>query len=990
MLAASGIAPKVIEARRCRSIIVRADLGRLGFSEPQRRVPALLFPLYDIHGENTGYQVRADEPRIVDGKPVKYEIPRGALMQIDVPPGARAWLADPARPLFITEGVKKADSAVSRDLCCIDLLGVWSWRGTNEFGGKTALPEWELIALNDREVYIVFDSDVMVKQSVYLALERLRKLLKSRHARVHVIYIPHGEGGTKVGLDDYFAQGHSVEDLLTHATDELRKPPVSAQAKDVLAEVGFYREREDGIYQVKERDGNEYEVRLTNFRARIIEEIEHEDGSGERRSDLRVHVTLGTGSQVVAIPGSKFSAMNWPIEALGPRAIVEPGVGTKDHARAAIQKFSGTIIKRTVYGCTGWMSVDRQWVYLHGGGAIGPDGPVPGINVELPGALAALVLPHPPVAAELVEAIRASLDLLKLTGNDAAGDAVMVPTLGLVYRAPCGRSDLSGHIAGDSGGGKSEIAACAGQHYGSGFDRTNLLGWSSTANLLEVQAFHAKDALLVVDDFVPQGTAQDQARMHQQADRLFRAVGNGAGRGRLRPDGTPRAPKGPRGIVLSTGEDVPRGRSCQARIVFINVPKPPKGVAEPEPGTMRWEILTAAQRQGAKGVFAQATAGYVRWLAGRHDQAMKDVASRFEAFREKARGFGPHARDPEKVAHLAVGWDLFLDYAVEEKAITNEQSDAYRERVWAALASVAQAQSAHQRSSDPVVRLFDLLAAAIGAGEAHICGPKGGAPVNADRWGWVERTFGTGENARTDAQGRGKNLGWVDGESLYLLPDIALKVANGVAVAGDGITVSAETMGRRLKERGLLLSVDEKRQRNTVRPTLAGGRQRVWHLRADRLLSAGHRPNRPTDAGPTSKPAFESDNGNGTTVAASTLATEPAQQPAQSVDEAPAAAEADYLGGDERDGWDGHIDKESLARDAPIGAHTPSPPQTADYGRLQASQRAEATLEQTIRSGSERDIRAAWRVLADLTSPDSASAVEREIRAEQAGAAHAI
>ena len=48
---------------------------------------------------------------------------------------------------------------MSKGLCCIALLGVWSWRETNEHGGKTALPDWELIALNGRDVYITFDSD---------------------------------------------------------------------------------------------------------------------------------------------------------------------------------------------------------------------------------------------------------------------------------------------------------------------------------------------------------------------------------------------------------------------------------------------------------------------------------------------------------------------------------------------------------------------------------------------------------------------------------------------------------------------------------------------------------------------------------------------------------------------------------------------------------------------------------------------------------------
>jgi hypothetical protein len=85
-------------------------------------------------------------------------------------------------PLFITEGIKKADALVSRELCAVALIGVWNWRGTNEHGGKMALPEWESVALNDRGVYIIFDSDVMEKREVYAALCRLKSFLESRGA----------------------------------------------------------------------------------------------------------------------------------------------------------------------------------------------------------------------------------------------------------------------------------------------------------------------------------------------------------------------------------------------------------------------------------------------------------------------------------------------------------------------------------------------------------------------------------------------------------------------------------------------------------------------------------------------------------------------------------------------------------------------------------------------------------------------------------------
>ena len=176
----SGITPNIIEARGYRTVEKKADLKSLGFSEAQCSVPGLLIPIYNPSGEIVLYQYRPDTPRIKDGKPVKYETPSGSRMALDVHPFAREMLGDPSVPLLVTEGVKKGDALASRGLCALALIGVWNWRGTNDRGGKTILPDWNYVALNGRQVYIVFDSDVMLKPSVYKALVGLKAMLEAR------------------------------------------------------------------------------------------------------------------------------------------------------------------------------------------------------------------------------------------------------------------------------------------------------------------------------------------------------------------------------------------------------------------------------------------------------------------------------------------------------------------------------------------------------------------------------------------------------------------------------------------------------------------------------------------------------------------------------------------------------------------------------------------------------------------------------------------
>src|SRR5690606_24847191 len=112
----------------------------------------------------------------------------------------------------------------------VALLGVWGWRGTNDEGGKVALAAFEVIALNGRQVYVAFESDVMLKPQVHAAMERLSGFLKLRGADVAYIYLP-AEAGRKVGADDFLAAGNTAADLIALAIPELRRPPGEPEPK---------------------------------------------------------------------------------------------------------------------------------------------------------------------------------------------------------------------------------------------------------------------------------------------------------------------------------------------------------------------------------------------------------------------------------------------------------------------------------------------------------------------------------------------------------------------------------------------------------------------------------------------------------------------------------------------------------------------------------------------------------------------------------------
>ncbi len=229
----SSISAEVIAARGYRTLTKKVDLERLGFGQAQRSVPALLIPVRWTENDAVLHQSRPDSPRLKAGKAIKYETPNGSSMRMDVSPVVKHLLSDPSTPLFVTEGVKKGDALASRGVCAVALLGVWNWRGTNESGGKTALAQWEDVALNGRDVLLAFDSDVMHKRAVHGALSRLSEFLKQRKAKVRVVYLPDGDGGRKQGVDDFFAAGGSLDDLYLLARDGLQPlPDAPTSSKD--------------------------------------------------------------------------------------------------------------------------------------------------------------------------------------------------------------------------------------------------------------------------------------------------------------------------------------------------------------------------------------------------------------------------------------------------------------------------------------------------------------------------------------------------------------------------------------------------------------------------------------------------------------------------------------------------------------------------------------------------------------------------------------
>ena len=746
--------------------------------------------------------------------------------------------ADPdPLPVLLTEGEKKTDRAA-------ELLKN-SYVAVSLPGGAKAIGKVDLTPLAGRRVMAWPDNDrdgfVVVAKAARL-IEAIE--IKREHAIKQSVQIvtPDPTWPVKYDIADLIEARWTVERLSDFieknsvGVDEFEQIlrdrfPDTAKSPEVLAEAGIYRETLNGLIRVNTSpQGTETLFPLTNFRARIVADITRDDGAETTRS-FGIDVKQGERATLITIPVAQFPTMRWPVEALGSEAVVYAGQGTTDHTRCAIQLLSSGVARRTTYTHTGWREIDHQWIYLHAGGAIGAAGRVEGVEVSLPPELAAIKIELPIDSMAAKRAITASLRLL-----DVGPDRITVPGYGAFLRAIIGFADFSVLLYGPTGVFKTELSALIQQHFGAGFDSRNLpTSFTSTANTNEALAFAAKDAVLVVDELHPPASGGEREAMHRDAARLLRSQGNRAGRGRMRSDGTLRAPKPPRGLVLATGEELPRGQSVHARLFTLEIQK----------GEIDAARLTACQHDAAAGLYAQATSAFIKNMAANYGE----VLAEFERLKRELRGqiCHEHARTSDIRAQLTAAFSVFIAFLVESDVIDANEAERLQNRVGTALEEAANAQAAFSAAAEPTGAFIRLLTSAIAAGRAHLADPGGGAPESREAaCGWRQITIGTGDHQRDDWQAQSDRVGWIDDDHVFLNRDAAYRIAQGMAADGAGVEVSVTTLTRRLRDRRLLLSVDSARETLTIRRVLEGKQHDVLHVHAKTLgLFGSPQPDNP-------------------------------------------------------------------------------------------------------------------------------------------------
>jgi hypothetical protein len=449
--------------------------------------------------------------------------------------------------------------------------------------------------------------------------------------------------------------------------------------------------------------------RLANFSALILQEVTRHVG-GEKIVLYRIQATHCHGRTVQRdVEAEKYKSMSW-IYSFGAEFAIDPGREVCDMVRHGIQELSvqsgiGLVAEHTSLG---WIRRGEGFLYLHAGGAIGPEGSSEAVEVKIDGALGKYRLPvETPDQATLQRAMDAHVDLWSLAKADRPGGrGAAAITATLPWRAVLSAFDASVHFGGPSGNKKTSIARLAYQHFSDVKGRGSPMSasWRSTENALQRMAFDVKDSLLVIDDL----KFEDHVK---KAETLMQSQGDLQNRLRMNVNQSLQQALDPRGSLLSTGEIDPLTRSTLGRGLKVEI-----GAND-----IDLPILTRLQDAGDGGLFASLMRAYIQSLAGRIDRARDDHARLTTEIRQKI-GEMPdvHPRHPDIIAQLVAAYRLFMTWCAEQRLINPIAADSYVGRAQALLIELGDYQADPQAESRPGRQFLGLIASGLSSGRCHL------------------------------------------------------------------------------------------------------------------------------------------------------------------------------------------------------------------------------------------------------------------------------
>lgn len=496
---------------------------------------------------------------------------------------------------------------------------------------------------------------------------------------------------------------------------------------------------------------------------------------------------------------------------------------------------------KLIYKQPGWRRTAFGNVFVHAGGAIGPNG-----HMDVPtrfdpdGRFRAYRLPEPSQdAQQLRDAwLEATVPL-----QQELPARIIAPLLAAVWTSVFNQTSLVTHLAGARATAKTGTASLAMQYLAplmhGGVRRKAQLsgtdgGGTVTAFVLALGEFG--HVCVLGDDFAPDSAAEKQRKKMED---IGRAYHDAAPKALGTRDGKPTRSYRPIVATLITTGEMTAGGSADTR--YLNLPINGGDITDI---SVRYRRLESEGRIGKRALLGSSLIQYIaqhwdglygEWSEGRGEIPQQLNQQWQQRIGAQTSDIGLISRYSDDATVRQYGIRLMLRMLVERGAITSKEAAAFEQWAIDGLAEAYHYQD--NRVGDPATQFLGALHDSIFNGTAYVSTVDGQAPDDeeiARALGWRSRI--SGPNVDWEPRGR-ERVGVLEGDRLYLMPVPAFKAARAAAAAaGEPLSETPYSVGSSFIAHGYMDSEGGKQQ---VRRRFEGGRKRVWDIPLDALLNAG-------------------------------------------------------------------------------------------------------------------------------------------------------
>lgn len=470
--------------------------------------------------------------------------------------------------------------------------------------------------------------------------------------------------------------------------------------------------------------GRRSDIRLANFKPEILNVLEVENGENKPSLayDMRFVLTTGETERLRLTSDDLRSdaSLREKLTKILPISFIvyPPGWG---HLSAAMRELAASLVvsRERVYAQMGWTTFEGRPIFIlpSAAGGITAEGLDASHTFDqeyldtLPEKMRLYgVGVQPAISAQERVALATVLSrIISLSDATVGVSCVVQAFAGPLSSLGLRTSPPLVHLLGQTGALKTTIATLALSLFGR-FDSDNVPeSWVSTQNSLAKRLYEARDMTLLIDDY---------KRGKSEPSSLIQTYADGTTRSRLRSGQENQTALVPRGLLLSTGEDVwEEHQSTDARTITVRMRK-----VDGDDRLALLSCLDGLQEDARQGRLAKIGGTYLMWLARTGLEVVRDlytIARRDSVASLRQTHGGTHLRTLNTMS------SLFAAGVLVERFVAEMFPDAlavYRDRrdeAWRELldSSTKNAEEASLRA--PFEFMISELQDAFARGDIH-------------------------------------------------------------------------------------------------------------------------------------------------------------------------------------------------------------------------------------------------------------------------------